>query len=66
MTDKSDTELGFEAEEAYSPEYLSDLAAGEARQERLAELKRRIESKAYHVQSDRIAEELLERGLVGS
>ncbi|MFQ5697306.1 MAG: flagellar biosynthesis anti-sigma factor FlgM [Myxococcota bacterium] len=65
MTDGRDSELYTEAEEAYSPEYLSALADGDARRERLEELRRRIECKAYRVQSDRIAEELLERGLLG-
>ena len=51
-------------DEAYSAEYLSECADDEAREERLAELRRRIEHKAYRVDSDRIAEEMLERGLL--
>ena len=50
-------------EELYSGDYLRDCAEGEARAERLAELRRRIEQRAYTVDADRIAEELLERGL---
>ncbi len=53
-----------EYEDPYSIEYLRDCADDEAREERLAELKRRIELKAYKVDSNRIAEELLERGLL--
>jgi anti-sigma28 factor (negative regulator of flagellin synthesis) len=53
-------------EELYSPEYLRECADAEARQERIAELKRRIEADAYKVDSDRIAEELLLRGELGS
>ena len=48
-----------ELEAAYSPEYLAECADGEARQERLEELKRRIALDAYNVDSDRLAEELL-------
>jgi anti-sigma28 factor (negative regulator of flagellin synthesis) len=50
--------------DAYSPEYLRDCADDEARAERLEELKRRIALDAYRVDTDRIAEELLERGLL--
>ena len=50
-----------ELEAAYSPEYLADCADGDARQERLEELKRRIALDAYKVDSDRIAEELLSK-----
>jgi anti-sigma28 factor (negative regulator of flagellin synthesis) len=53
-----------ELDEAYSADYLYECADDEAREERLAELKRRIEHKAYRVDSDRIAEEMLERGLL--
>jgi anti-sigma28 factor (negative regulator of flagellin synthesis) len=49
-------------EALYSPEYLRECADDEARQERIAELKRRIEADAYKVDADRIAEELLLRG----
>ena len=49
-------------EALYSPEYLQECASAEARQERIAELKRRIEADAYKVDADRIAEELLLRG----
>ena len=54
-----------ETVEAYSIEYLRACADEEARRERLAELKRRIELDAYRPDADRIAEELLERGLLG-
>ncbi len=46
----------------YTPEYLRDCADEEARQERLEELKRRIQQSAYEVDPDRIAEEMLLRG----
>lgn len=53
-------------EEAYSVEYLRECASDGARQERLAELRRRIEHGAYRVDAETIAEELLRRGdLVG-
>jgi hypothetical protein len=48
-------------EEAYDPEYLREVASGEARQERLAELKRRIELGAYHPDPTSIAEGMLSR-----
>ena len=49
-------------EALYSPEYLRECSDDEARQERIAELKRRIQADAYKVDADRIAEELLLRG----
>ena len=49
-------------EALYSPEYLRECSDTEARQERIAELKRRIQADAYKVDADRIAEELLLRG----
>ncbi len=51
-----------ELEALYGPGYLADCADPEARQERLAELKRRIKAGAYRIDAERIAEELLERG----
>lgn len=48
--------------DAYSPEYLRACTEGNAREERLAELKRRIRARAYRVDAGRIAEELLLRG----
>ena len=48
----------------YSEAYLDDCADEEARNERLAELKRRIEKRAYRVDAEQIATNLLERGLV--
>ena len=48
--------------ELYSPDYLRDCADDEARQERLEELKRRIELRAYNIDADRIADGLLSRG----
>ncbi len=46
----------------YSPAYLRDCADSNARAERLEELKRRIAHDSYHVDPDRIADELLSRG----
>jgi len=54
--------LGDDTESAYDPEYLRDVAAGEARQERLEELKRRIAKGAYHPDPTSIAEGMLSRG----
>lgn len=50
--------------ELYAAEYLRECAAGEARAERLAELRRRIEAHAYKVDAVHLAEALLSR--VGS
>jgi anti-sigma28 factor (negative regulator of flagellin synthesis) len=50
-------------EELYSGDYLRDCADGEARAERLAELRRRIEQRAYTIDANRIALVLLESGL---
>jgi anti-sigma28 factor (negative regulator of flagellin synthesis) len=47
--------------DAYSVEYLADVAGGDARQERLAELKRRIALGAYKPDPDAIAEGMLSR-----
>ncbi len=55
-----DDDLG----ELYSPDYLRDCAAGEAREERLAELRRRIEAGAYLVDAAHIADSLLARTIV--
>jgi anti-sigma28 factor (negative regulator of flagellin synthesis) len=52
--------------EAYSAEYLADVASGEARQERLAELKRRIALGAYKPDPDAIAEGMLSRVNLGA
>jgi len=57
-----DPRLSDSLEELYSPEYLRDCASGHARRERLEEIKRRIDSCAYRVDPDRLAEELLLRG----
>jgi anti-sigma28 factor (negative regulator of flagellin synthesis) len=46
----------------YSPEYLRQCSGPAERLERIAELKRRIEARAYAIDADRIAEELLLRG----
>ena len=51
-----------ELEELYSAEYLQECADGDARQERLEELKRRIAHDAYKVDPETIAEEMLARG----
>ncbi len=48
----------------YSKAYLEGCADAEARAERLAELRRRIEQRAYRVDVEQIATNLLERGLV--
>lgn len=47
--------------EVYSVEYLAEAAEGDARQERLAELKRRIALGAYKPDPDAIAEGMLSR-----
>ena len=49
-------------EDAYSPEYLRECASGTAREERLQELKRRIDAGAYRIHAETVAEELLSRG----
>jgi len=49
-------------EELYSPDYLKDCADDDARRERLAELKRRIDLGAYRTDADSIAESLLAHG----
>jgi anti-sigma28 factor (negative regulator of flagellin synthesis) len=48
-------------EELYSVDYLADVASGSAREERLAELKRRIELGAYKPDAASIAEGMLSR-----
>ncbi len=52
-----DDDLG----ELYSADYLRDCAAGEARAERLAELRQRIEARAYNVDASHLADALLSR-----
>ena len=52
-----DLELG----EVYSVEYLAEAASGDAREERLAELKRRIALGAYKPDPDAIAEGMIAR-----
>lgn len=52
---------GGDVEAAYDAEYLREVAGGDARQERLAELKRRIELGAYHPDPTSIAEGMLSR-----
>jgi anti-sigma28 factor (negative regulator of flagellin synthesis) len=47
--------------ELYSAEYLRECAAGDARAERLAELRRRIEAHAYKVDAIDLAAALLSR-----
>jgi anti-sigma28 factor (negative regulator of flagellin synthesis) len=51
-----------ELEALYSPEYLRECASGEAREERLSELRRRIACGAYRVDPDSLAAEILRRG----
>ena len=70
MSRKPDADLELpladdELEAAYPPEYLRDCADDEARGERLAELRRRIELKLYDVDANRIAEGLLSAGDLG-
>jgi anti-sigma28 factor (negative regulator of flagellin synthesis) len=58
------TEIGLDIEaidDLYSPEYLRDCADDHARQERLTELKRRIELGAYRIDADSIAEHMVDR-----
>ena len=52
--------------EVYSVEYLAEAAGGDARQERLAELKRRIALGAYKPDPDAIAEGMLSRVNIGA
>jgi len=47
--------------ELYSAEYLQECASGEARAERLAELRRRIEARAYKVDAGNLADALIAR-----
>ena len=55
-----------ELDDIYSVEYLAEVAGGNAREERLAELKRRIELGAYKPAADAIAQDMLARvGLGG-
>jgi anti-sigma28 factor (negative regulator of flagellin synthesis) len=51
-------------EALYSPEYLLECSSGDARMERLAELRRRIQQHAYRIDADRLATELLRRELL--
>ncbi len=50
-----------EVEDLYSPEYLKDCADDEARQERLEELKRRIDLGAYKIDPDSVALHMMGR-----
>ena len=56
----------LEVSEVYSVEYLAEVSGGDARQERLAELKRRIALGAYKPDPDAIAEGMLSRVNLGS
>ena len=56
----------LEVSEVYSVEYLAEAAGGDARQERLAELKRRIALGAYKPDPDAIAEGMLSRVNLGA
>ena len=49
-------------EDVYSADYLTEVAEGDARAERLEELKRRIAVGTYNVDADTVARELLSRG----
>ena len=55
-----------ELDDIYSVEYLAEVAGGDARAERLAELKRRIELGAYKPAADAIAQDMLARVGLGS
>jgi anti-sigma28 factor (negative regulator of flagellin synthesis) len=55
-----------ELDDIYSVEYLAEVAGGNAREERLAELKRRIELGAYKPAADAIAQDMLARVGLGS
>jgi len=57
----AEREADLDVSDVYSVEYLAEAAAGEARQERLAELKRRIALGAYKPDPDAIAEGMLAR-----
>ena len=50
-----------DCEKAYSIEYLREIAQGDSRAERLAELRRRIALGAYRIDPARIAETFLLR-----
>jgi anti-sigma28 factor (negative regulator of flagellin synthesis) len=55
----------LDVSDVYSVEYLAEAAGGDARQERLAELKRRIALGAYKPDPDAIAEGMLSRVNLG-
>ena len=55
-----------ELDDLYSVEYLAEVAGGNARSERLEELKRRIELGAYKPAVDAIAADMLARVGLGS
>jgi anti-sigma28 factor (negative regulator of flagellin synthesis) len=55
-----------ELDDLYSVEYLAEVAGGNARAERLEELKRRIELGAYKPAADAIAADMLARVGLGS
>ncbi len=57
----SPTDDAAELDSLYSPDYLRDCADEEARSERLAELKRRIELGAYNIDPDSVALHMLGR-----
>lgn len=55
------SEDDLEFADAYPTEYLAAVASGDARDERLAELRRRIALGAYKPDPDAIAEGMLSR-----
>jgi anti-sigma28 factor (negative regulator of flagellin synthesis) len=55
-----------ELDDLYSVEYLAEVASGDARAERIEELKRRIELGAYKPAADAIAQDMLARVGLGS
>jgi anti-sigma28 factor (negative regulator of flagellin synthesis) len=60
-----ETEKDLDVADVYSVEYLAEVATDDARQERLAELKRRIALGAYKPDPDAIAEGMLSRVNLG-
>jgi anti-sigma28 factor (negative regulator of flagellin synthesis) len=66
MAKERKDEKDLDVAEVYSVEYLAEAAGGAAREERLAELKRRIALGAYKPDPDAIAEGMIARvGLRG-
>jgi len=64
--DRGPTGDESELDDLYSVEYLAEVAGGNARAERIEELKRRIELGAYKPAADAIAQDMLARVGLGS